>query len=383
MTKKIIFLGMSGYGYPHTRVRCYHFERELSQKPGIESEVLSYRDHLGPEFSEGDIYRLKDKDKLRLTGRAFRRLWKEKGALLYLQKAHFHAVPAVWLDWLARNPYVLDYDDYDVPLSNFFRRGAWNRLLFGEHRWDVLTEKIIRKARFCVAASHELIDYLKEHHEKVYYVPTGVDTTAFQPKDYSVPPGEPVVFFWNGLVWGEPILESLRLLLKAFSRAYAEVEGVTLKIIGGGDLWDALKEEIERDYPSLPISLEGWMDPKEMPAQLGRMDVGCLPLHGDSANRWLRSKSPTKMFEYMAAALPVVASAIGEPTHVIEDKRSGFLVRSEEEMAQQMIELAKNSALRREMGMEARKKVEEHFSLPVLGDRLYGIFSENGWVNKA
>lgn len=383
MSKKIIFIGLSGFGYPHTRVRCYNFQRELQRLGGIRSEVLSFRDHLCPQFSEGDMYRLRDRDKLQLTLKGLRRLFPEKGNLFYVQKAHFHSAAPYMLHRFGRNPYIFDYDDYDVELSNFFSRGKWNRLFFGTNRWDTITEQMASRALCCVAASHELIDYLKEFNSKVYYIPTGVDCEAFEPKDYrepSEPADATVVFFWNGLVWGTPVLKSLRLLLEAMRGVYREHSNILLRVIGGGDCFEQFRNIAAREFSEVPLEIMGWMEPGQMPAELRRVDVGCLPFDAACMNRWLKSKSPTKMFEYMAVGLPVVASAVGEATHVIEDGRSGFLVSSRDEMIQRMLELARSVSLRREMGLAARQRISENYSLPILGARLREILSELGWA---
>ena len=31
----LVFVGLSGYQYPHTRVRCYNFARGLNEFPGV------------------------------------------------------------------------------------------------------------------------------------------------------------------------------------------------------------------------------------------------------------------------------------------------------------------------------------------------------------
>lgn len=377
---KILFLGLSGYGYPHTRVRCYHFQRELANYAKTPSEVLSWRDHLAPRFSEGDMYRLRDRDKLMLTWRGLKRLWGEKGSLFYLQKAHFHSAAPYLLHRLGRNDYIFDYDDYDVELSNFFSRGRWNQLFFGSNRWDRITEEMARRALCCIAASHELIDYLKPLNPHVYYIPTGVDAEAFTPKAYENPGEGPVVFLWNGLVWGEPIVRSIRLLLEAFARVHERRKNVELRLIGGGDSYPEVEALLRDRYSRIPVKCPGWLDPGRMPEQLRQADVGCLPLDAPTASRWLRSKSPTKMFEYMAAGLPVVSSAVGEPIHVIENGKSGFLVKNAEEMAERMEALARDRDLRRRIGLGARARIEDRFSLRILGKQLFDLLSERGWV---
>lgn len=371
---RILFIGHNGYGYPHTRVRCYHFAKMLSAMPGIEASVLSYRDDLAPHRSEAEIYNLSDRSKLVLTVKALGKLISERHTVLYMQKAHFHSAAMFFLHRLGFLPdYVFDYDDYDIPLSNFFHRGVLNRMFFGTNQWDQITYRLIEQSKACVAASHALEDFLHERHNNVCYIPTGVDITSFSPKVYR-DNSEQVTLLWNGLVWGEPILQNLTMLLRAFEYAYAEVKSIRLLLVGGGAEWDTLQQKVENEFPHLPVTLQGWVDPHEMPAILQEADIGVLPLVGN--DMWMRSKSPTKMFEYMASGLPVIASAVGEAAHVIEHQHSGYLVRSENEMAEGMIRLARNAQWRKMYGEQARATVTQKYSLPVLAENLY-LFLRN------
>jgi len=121
---RIVFIGHSGWDYPHTRIRCYGFAKALKQR-GFDTHVLSFKDHLARERSEADMYAaLRDRDKMDLVVRAIRRLWPDRKSLLYVQKAHFHSAAPYLLSRFAGARYILDYDDYDVPLSNFFTAGA-------------------------------------------------------------------------------------------------------------------------------------------------------------------------------------------------------------------------------------------------------------------
>ena len=76
---KTVFIGINGYDFPYTRVRCFHFAEEL-QKLGMETEVLSYRDHLAPQYSGIEMLNLGDREKLRLNFKAFLKLFKSPKA---------------------------------------------------------------------------------------------------------------------------------------------------------------------------------------------------------------------------------------------------------------------------------------------------------------
>jgi len=108
---KIMFIGLSGYDYPFTRVRCYHFAKILKEY-GIESEVLSFKDHLAPEIEESEIFDLEDGDKLKLIRKAFWRLFREKDdTVFYIQKIHYNAAAPFLLHRLRKTKFILDYDD--------------------------------------------------------------------------------------------------------------------------------------------------------------------------------------------------------------------------------------------------------------------------------
>ncbi len=372
---RVLFIGHNGYGYPHTRVRCYHFAHALAALPDIETAVLSFRDDLAPHKSEAAMYEnLRDREKLVLTGKAALRLLRERNTLLYIQKVHFHAAAPFWLHRLGWLPnYVLDYDDYDIPLSNFFGRGLWNRFFFGSHRWDEITFRLARGALGCVAASHELVTLLREHNPRVELIPTGVDSEVFSPPA-SRPPRDRVIFLWNGLVWGAPIFKNLMLLFRAFQRAWPRANHAVLRIVGGGADWETIRERAASEFPEVPAEWMEWVEPQQMPELLRSVDAGLLPAAGDDL--WLKCKSPTKLFEYMAAGLPVIATAVGEAAYALRHGESGYLAEDETAFAEGIVRLAGDSALRQRLGQAARRQVEAEYALDGLAQRLYRFLNE-------
>jgi len=276
---------------------------------------------------------------------------------------------------LLKRKFIFDYDDYDVDLSVFFGRGMFNRMCFGTRDWGKITERMAREAVACVASSHYLLDFLKESNPRTYLVQTGADVDQFKPpSEKEVRTEDRTVFLWTGIVWGEEIFQSVCQVLEAMKRAASVCPNVALLIVGGGQRMGELEEHVRKDYGSLDIRFLGWRAPVEMPDILRQADVGLLPFHEDT--RWIRSKSPTKLFEYMASGLAVIATGFGEVCHVIDDQQNGFLVNGTDEFAERMIQITKDRDLRNRLGKAARQKVVQQYSLPVLAEKLHNMLLE-------
>jgi glycosyltransferase involved in cell wall biosynthesis len=375
----VTFVGLGGYGLPHTRVRCYHFADALAKR-GFRTRVFSFKDRLKARAEESEMYGLSDSEKLHLIGRAIPSLARRRRDLLYVQKAHYHAAAALTLNRLFGRPIVLDYDDhevgsdpYGVPLHCGFEK-RWLQRLTLRGRDDVeVTRGLARRALGCVGASGALVDYLRDYSKSVVYVPTGVDVNTFVP--VKIRPQEPV-FLWTGVVWGQTVFEGVRTLVEAFGRVRGRVPSARLTIVGGG-AWMPRVREMATHVGG--ITFVGEVAPREMPGILGKGSIGVFPpLPGCP---WSTSKSPTKLFEYMASGLAVVAWGEGEPGQVV-DHTCGILVRDQRELVEAMVALGEDRNRRETLGREARERVISLYSIDVLADRL-ATFLETLGVERA
>ncbi|HPQ40781.1 MAG TPA: glycosyltransferase [bacterium] len=390
---KILFLGISGYEYPHVRVRCYTFAEQL-RRHGIDAEVLSFSDHLAPDVSEADMYRLRDRRKLRLILKSMGKMLGQREVIPYLQKLHYHTVGALILHRLTGRPYILDYDDYEIGtdphgigLFAGFNHPSWNRRAYGASDDQAILERTARRAAACIASSHALAELLTPLNPHTYRVETGVDTDRFTPGSRRYSRGkEPdegsgaedeghtaFVFLWTGLVWGETIAENLFFAVDALSRVRQRVPHAILRIIGGGPYLERVIEYARANLPEQAVEIVPWVSPDRMPEMLRKSDAGLLPMVRDVP--WTRSKSPTKLFEYLAAGLPVVASPTGEATHVIDNGHNGRLAGDMDDFVAAMRQLAQDAETYRNLSQNARKTAETRYSQAVLGERLAGIIS--------
>lgn len=367
------FVGLSGFQYPHTRVRCYRFAEALATR-GYKTQVFSFHDRLAADLPEAAMYGLPDTTRLRLIASAATRLMLRPNALLYVQKIHYHALAASALHRLMGTPFVLDYDDwevgrdpYGVPLFCGFKNPRLTRSLFGCNDPERVLRRFARRALFSVGASAFLVERLREYTDRVVYVPTGVDTARFKARRA---PHRGLVILWNGVIWGEMIRDNVLLLLRVLPLVIQTRPDTRLRIIGEG----RYLEEVRGAAASMGlldhVDFPGWISPDAMPEELARADIGVLPCaHEDP---WSKAKSPTKLFEYMAAGLAVVVTGGGEAAHVVEHGVSGLVAEDEAGFAAHLSALAIDDTLRASLGGAARSRIEERFSLRVLGEVLAG-----------
>ena len=90
------------------------------------------------------------------------------------------------------------------------------------------------------------------------------------------------------------------------------------------------------------------------------------------------SKSPTKLFEYMAAGLVPISTDVGEASHVLKNHENGILCEGTADSFRDAINwLADNKRKMHILGTNARKTVEEGYSIQVLSAKLDRILKEN------
>ncbi|OGL50270.1 MAG: hypothetical protein A3H37_00765 [Candidatus Schekmanbacteria bacterium RIFCSPLOWO2_02_FULL_38_14] len=371
---KTIFIGINGYDFPYTRVRCFHFAEEL-RKLGMETEVLSFRDHLAPQYTGIEMLNLGDKEKLRLNFNAMAKLFKDRKSIFYIQKVHYHSGAPFLLSRLTGTKFILDYDDWDIDRSPLFERKILNNIFFKGHDSETVTRNFAQKASACIAASRHLQEYLSQYNNNVFYLPTGVNTERF--KRISHNSTNSVNFIWTGLIWGEVIYNNIVFILDCFSVLSKEYKNVSLKIVADGEWYSKVKEVVKKTYSECKIDLLDWIPPDRMPEVLSTVDIGLLPLIPDKPNEiWMKAKSPTKLFEYMAMELATVSTNSGEVPNIIRDGIDGFLGNDKEDFTKKMGILVKDYEFRKNMAKLARKKAEKEFSLPALGKKLFSIIKD-------
>ncbi len=347
-------------------MRCYNFAHALKQY-GLTTEVFSFADNLGARYGEEES-EMSLLEKVNLNIKAFKILLKkEKDSIFFMQRLNYHTLAPFFVSSLRRHRFIFDCDDWNIREEPKYYLG-----FFPSSKMDYLTRKIAKYATICITASRFLKDYLKRFNDRVYYIPTGVDTEVFKPNGYR--DDSKVTFSWIGTLYHKEMLQNVRFIIDCFSVLADKYNNIYLNLAGEGRFFRGINDYMDNLRCKDKIILNNWISPDDIPGYLSNIDVGLLPLIQDT--RFNRAKSPTKLFEYMAMAKPTVSSNIGEAGHIIKDGENGFLARTREEFVEKMGQLIEDRDLCRSIGYNARDTVDRHYSLNVLAGSLCEILKK-------
>jgi glycosyltransferase involved in cell wall biosynthesis len=301
-------------------------ESRASPPGGVTVEVVP-----GPAGSASAIERVAMQPSLSLwLARRLRRF----GAEVLYERLALHSGAGVAAARAAGVPHVVELN---APLP---AEAARYRRLEARALAEQLERAVLGSADLVLAVSRPLAGYARARGARhVEVVPNAVTLERFpRPADHLNP--EPVAVFagslrpWHGI---ETVAAAWRLLGGCAPR---------LLVLGQGPA--------AADLTGVGAELAGGVPHAKIPAALMDSDIGLVP-YGSDAPRYF---SPLKLFEYMAAGLAVVASAIPGVTDVVSAKEARLVPAGDpHRLAGAVAELASAPGTRLRMGTHARELV--------------------------
>jgi len=141
----------------------------------------------------------------------------------------------------------------------------------------------------------------------------------------SIPPGRKVILYQGGLQRGRGIFISLKVIKR--------IHNIALVFLGNGDLRNEIAREINDEQLSGRAYLLNAFPVNELLQYTASADIGLCLIENFGASYY--HSLPNKLFEYVAAGVPVVACNFPEIKHFVESNKVGLVVdpNNEEEIA--------------------------------------------------
>jgi len=251
-------------------------------------------------------------------------------------------------------------------------KGLYFHFLAGLHR------VILKRAKFVFVVSNHLRSRIIKTHklerDKVQVFPNGVNIRRFRPDIASDSLRSSL-----GLVSKKVILftgsisedRGLDLLVKALAEIVTKNPKVTVLIVGEGPKKSELNKLAEDMGVKRFIKFLPFVSHEVIPQYISMADVTVGPL---VARLDTFGSVPRKVLEYMACAKPVVAVQGGVSSDLVISGYNGLLTRPNDakELAAVILKLIDDSNFAEEVGLKARKSIEERYDM----DKLMSQFEE-------
>lgn len=271
----------------------------------------------------------------------------------------------------------------DFPAAFSGSDSAFTRVLLGVMRWLSHGLNALapgkRKAAIILVANERTRKALPSGHSPNVHamVENGVDLQLWQPRmpvlDESHTTHTRYVFMGRLVD-----VKRVDLLLNAFAQACGQ-QAMSLLIIGDGPLRTELQHQagalgVLADGGEAPskVHFAGWMNQVDAARCLHTQDCLVLPS--------VRECGGAVVLEAMAAGLPVIALDWGGPADYL-DESCGILISPEgpehvtREMTSALVRLARDPALRSQLGAHGRTKVEREFDWEKKIDAILPVYA--------
>ena len=237
-----------------------------------------------------------------------------------------------------------------------------------------LEEFLYRRSVLITGQTRGIVDniQLRFRNKDVALITNGVDVAAFLDASSSAQRAETRREFalegkfvigyagLHGLAQGlDTVLHAARLLV--------DHQDVLFTFFGDGPEKEKLVQQVDefglknvRFYSSQPSA--------RMPAVVGSFDVALIPL---KRLELFKGALPSKMFEAMAAAVPLLASIEGEARELVEKAQAGRCIEPENPhaMADAILQFYKDPQVLQTLGRNGQRYVIEHFDRQKIADQ--------------
>ncbi len=276
--------------------------------------------------------------------------------ILFIQRKRFSILWLKFIRKIARK-IVYDFDD-----SVMYRN---SKATNPESMTRVtMFKNMVNAADHVIAGNGFLKKNTTPYTQNVTIIPSPINMAIYPQKNYSEK-NDNITLGWIGAHGSIHYLEKMKHIFETLGKRNNKLR---LKIIC----------DTFFDCKNIDVEKKQWNEKDEV-ADIQSFDIGLMPLLDDP---WSHGKCGLKILQCLATGVPVVCSPAGINMEIVENGIHGFWASSQDEWIEKLEILINEPELRRQMGVEGRKRVIENYSLKANAPKMLKVFQQLGFKKK-
>jgi len=286
-----------------------------------------------------------------------------------------HHYDAVHVQHLRMSPYLAQRKDIprilDMPDAfslywerrKMVKRGFFTALFENMEQRRVLQyEEILSSYNLSLVCSQEDLDYLRQAHhtDNLRLLPNGVDMEVFAPRGHDYSHNNTILF--TGNMDYAPNVDAVGYFTEVIL-PLIRVKCPDVKFVIAGQKPVPKVLALANDH----VAVTGFV--KDIAATYDSASVVVAPLRFGAGTQ-------NKVLEAMAMGVPVVCSNIGFAGLGIKSGEGAIMQKEPEAFANSVIDILCSEEMRRSIGNEGMRVIQEKFDWDTIAKRLEGYFEE-------
>jgi len=309
---------------------------------------------------------------------------KSNADIIHVFKPHpMNSLAGVAAKYLRAKQLYLDIDDYEAESGHFGNN--WQKWFVAnfEKRIPRLTKAVTTNTTFM---RHKLNSW-GIPQDRVYYLPNGVERSRFlpPPKDksqyligkFGLRSKKVVTFIGSLSLPSHPV----DLLVDAFARVHSQIPNTILMLVGGGEAYQQIEQQVERMGLGDVVRFSGKVPPEEVSHYYYLAHVSVDPVQNDEV---ACSRLPLKLFESWACGIPFVSGDVGDRRMLLSHPLAGLLAKpgDPDSLATEIIRVLDNQELSKSLKQYGLERIKSYY-WDVLVKKLEMVYldasNDTGW----